>query len=35
LCVIHYAKGDKSVTTELTEPHPAWDLPLATPQGLP
>jgi release factor glutamine methyltransferase len=29
LCLIHYAKGEKTVGTELTEPHPAWDLPLA------
>lgn len=34
LCVIHYAKGEKSVSTELTGPHPAWDLPLPTPKGL-
>lgn len=35
LCVIHYDKGDKVVSTELTEPHPSWDLPLTTPSGLP
>lgn len=35
LCLIHYAKGEKSVSTELSEPHPAWDLPLAPPQELP
>jgi hypothetical protein len=35
LCLIHCTKGQKSVSTELAEPHPAWDLPLATPQGCP
>lgn len=29
LCVIHYAKGEKSITTQFSEPHPAWDMPLA------
>ncbi|MEK8015494.1 MAG: methyltransferase [Candidatus Parabeggiatoa sp.] len=28
LCVIHYAKGEKSITTLFSEPHPAWDMPL-------
>ena len=34
LCLIHYAGGVSSVSMELMEPHPAWDLPLATPRGL-
>lgn len=29
LCVIHYTKGKKAITTQLSEPHPAWDMPLA------
>jgi len=28
LCVIHYVKGEKSITTRFSEPHPAWDMPL-------
>ena len=28
LCVIHYAKGEKSLHCERSAPHPAWDLPL-------
>ncbi len=28
LCVIHYEKGEKSITTQLSKPHPDWHLPL-------
>ncbi len=28
LCVLHYEKGAKSITTRLSDPHPAWDMPL-------
>lgn len=27
LCVIHYIKGEKSITTKLSKPHPSWDMP--------
>lgn len=30
LCVIHYTKGEKSITTQFSEPHPAWDMPLTS-----
>ncbi|MFM9103277.1 MAG: 50S ribosomal protein L11 methyltransferase [Cyanobium sp.] len=30
LCVMHYAKGEKGLRYERSEPHPAWDLPLGS-----
>lgn len=32
LCVIHYENAGKSITTRLSDPHPAWDMPLTNPQ---
>lgn len=32
LCVIHYEKGVKSIATQFSDPHPAWDMPLASPE---
>jgi len=29
LCVIHYTKSNKRITTKFSEPHPGWDMPLA------
>lgn len=28
LCVIHYNKGEKLITTRFSQAHPAWDMPL-------
>ncbi len=28
LFVMHYEKGEKSITTRFSEPHPAWDMPV-------